>query len=239
MVAPLGEKASPLEKYKASKDWSLCPLELIQALLELLHAPLQLIWAPLELPKTLTMPFFQKNVEICHFCSETLTYDVFGPIILDYAPGEFFCWHFYAWRWGRILIMPECLWVSLGWGMRTCSSFCWILQMRYQKCWACGPTKCHLNILSPATFLPRLTSHMWRYQIGNAFAIYALKPCYAEFMREALTFQNRYLFKTAFDTPTPPFPSCCLISLPHKFCIFKLKSNRDMEIEKCKTFLTK
>ena len=54
MVAPLGEKASPLEKDKASgasKDWSLCPLELIQALLELLHAPLQLIWAPLELPK--------------------------------------------------------------------------------------------------------------------------------------------------------------------------------------------
>ena len=109
MVAPLGEKASPLEKDKApgaSKDWSLCPLELIQALLELLHAPLQLIWAPLELPKALTMPFFLKNVKICHFCRETLTYDVFGPIILDYAPGEFFCWHFYAWRRGRILIMP-------------------------------------------------------------------------------------------------------------------------------------
>ena len=29
----------------------------------------------------------------------------FGPIIFDYAPGEFFCWHFYAWRSGRILIM--------------------------------------------------------------------------------------------------------------------------------------
>ena len=54
VVAPLGEKASPLEKDKAFgafKDWSLCPLELIWALLELLHAPLQLIWAPLELPK--------------------------------------------------------------------------------------------------------------------------------------------------------------------------------------------
>ena len=54
VVAPLREKASPLEKDKASgasKDWSLCPLELLQALLELLHAPLQLIWAPLELPK--------------------------------------------------------------------------------------------------------------------------------------------------------------------------------------------
>ena len=54
MVALLREKASPLEKDKASgasKDWSLCPLGLIQALLELLHAPLQLIWAPLELPK--------------------------------------------------------------------------------------------------------------------------------------------------------------------------------------------
>ena len=64
MVAPLGEKASPLEKDKASgasKDWSLCPLELIQALLELLHAPLQLIWAPLELPKALTMPFFSEK----------------------------------------------------------------------------------------------------------------------------------------------------------------------------------
>ena len=93
MVAPLGEKASPLEKDKASgasKDWSLCPLELIEALLELLHAPLQLIWAPLELPKALTMPFFLKNVKICHFCREMLTYNVFGPIILDYAPGEFF-----------------------------------------------------------------------------------------------------------------------------------------------------
>ena len=102
MVAPLGEKASPLEKDKASgasKDWSLCPLEM-------LHAPLQLIWAPLELPKALTMPFFLKNVKICHFCRETLTYDVFGPMILDYTPGEFFCWHFYAWRRGRILIMP-------------------------------------------------------------------------------------------------------------------------------------
>ena len=82
MVAPLGEKAGPLEKDKASgasKDWSLCPLELIQALLELLHAPLQLIWAPLELPKALAMPFF-------------LFFFAFGPIILDYAPGEFFCW---------------------------------------------------------------------------------------------------------------------------------------------------
>ena len=108
MVAPLGEKASPLEKDKASgasKDWSLCPLELIQALLELLHAPLQLIWAP-KAPKALTMPFFLKNGKICHFCRETLTYNVFGPIILDYAAGEFFCLHFYAWRRGRILIMP-------------------------------------------------------------------------------------------------------------------------------------
>ena len=54
MVALLGEKARPLEKDKASgasKDWSLFPLELIQALLELLNAPLQLIWAPLKLPK--------------------------------------------------------------------------------------------------------------------------------------------------------------------------------------------
>ena len=25
---------------------------------------------------------------------------------MDYAPGEFVCWHFYAWRRGRILIMP-------------------------------------------------------------------------------------------------------------------------------------
>ena len=64
MVAPLGEKASPLEKdkaYGASKDWSLCPLELIQTLLELLHAPLQLIWGTLEIPKALTMPFFSEK----------------------------------------------------------------------------------------------------------------------------------------------------------------------------------
>ena len=64
VVAPLGEKARPLEKDKASgasKDWSLYPLELLQALLELLHAPLQLIWAPLELPKALTMPFFSEK----------------------------------------------------------------------------------------------------------------------------------------------------------------------------------
>ena len=33
---------------------------------------------------------FLKNVKICLFCRETLTYNVFGPIILDYAPGEFF-----------------------------------------------------------------------------------------------------------------------------------------------------
>ena len=53
MVAPLGEKASPLENKApgASKDWSLGPLELKQALLELLHATLQLIWDPLEFPK--------------------------------------------------------------------------------------------------------------------------------------------------------------------------------------------
>ena len=52
VVAPLGEKGRPLLKDKASgvsKDWSLCPLELIQALPELLPAPLQLIWASLEL----------------------------------------------------------------------------------------------------------------------------------------------------------------------------------------------
>ena len=93
MVAPLSEKASPLEKDKApgdSKDWSHCPLELIQALLELLHAPLQLIWAPLELPKALTMPFFLKNVKICHFYRKMLTYNVFRPTILKYAPGDFF-----------------------------------------------------------------------------------------------------------------------------------------------------
>ena len=38
-------KGKPLEKDRASgasKDWGLCPLELIQALLELLYAPLQL-----------------------------------------------------------------------------------------------------------------------------------------------------------------------------------------------------
>ena len=52
-------------------------------------------------------PFFLKNVKVCHFCHETLSYDVFGPIILDSAPGEFFCSHLYAWRRGRILIMPD------------------------------------------------------------------------------------------------------------------------------------
>ena len=51
--------------------------------------------------------FLLKNVKICHFCREELTYDVLGPIILDYAPGEFFCWNFYAWRRDRILIMPD------------------------------------------------------------------------------------------------------------------------------------
>ena len=50
--------------------------------------------------------FFRFVKIICHYCRETLTYDVFGPIILDYAPGEFVCWHFCAWRRGRILIMP-------------------------------------------------------------------------------------------------------------------------------------
>ena len=94
MEAPLGEKASPLKKDKASrasKDWSLCPLELIQALLELLHAPLelrhaplellhaplkllhaplQLIWAPLELPKALTMPFFLKMLKYAIFVAK-------------------------------------------------------------------------------------------------------------------------------------------------------------------------
>ena len=39
-------------------------------------------------------------VKICHFCREMLT------IILDYAAGEFFYWHFYAWGRGRILILP-------------------------------------------------------------------------------------------------------------------------------------
>ena len=38
-------------------------------------------------------PFFLKNVRICHFCRETLTYDVFGTIILDYEAGDFF-WAF-------------------------------------------------------------------------------------------------------------------------------------------------
>ena len=105
MVAPLDkdkDKASG-----ASKNRSVCPLELIQALLELLHAQLQQISAPLELLKALTMPFLLKNVKICQFCREMLKYNVFGPIILDYAPGEFFCWRFYAWRRGRILIVPD------------------------------------------------------------------------------------------------------------------------------------
>ena len=67
------------------------------------------ILEPLEVPKlqcSCFRQFFLKNVKICHFCRETITYDVFGPIILDYAPGEFSCWHIYAWRRGRILIMP-------------------------------------------------------------------------------------------------------------------------------------
>ena len=42
------------------------------------------------------MPFLSRNVNIQRF----------GPIVLDYAPKDFFCWHFYAWRRGRILIMP-------------------------------------------------------------------------------------------------------------------------------------
>ena len=53
------------------------------------------------------MPFFLKNVKIYHFCRETLKYNVFGPIILNYAPGEFFCGNFYARRRGRILSMPS------------------------------------------------------------------------------------------------------------------------------------
>ena len=40
------------------------------------------------------------------FLWKTLTYGVFGPIILHYALWEFFCCHFYARRRGRILIMP-------------------------------------------------------------------------------------------------------------------------------------
>ena len=110
VVALLGEKASPLEKDKAPgayKDWNLCPLELIQALLELLNSPLQLILAPLELPKALTMPFFCFFFfKYVFFCRETLAYNVFGPIILDYAPKILFCWHFYAGRRGNILILP-------------------------------------------------------------------------------------------------------------------------------------
>ena len=43
---------------------------------------------------------FLKNVKTCHFCHKTLTYDVFGPIILDYAPREFFGLHFHARRRG-------------------------------------------------------------------------------------------------------------------------------------------
>ena len=91
MVAPLGEKASHWEKDKASgasKDWSLCPMEIIHALLELLHAPLQLIWAPLELPKALNVQFFLKSVKICHFCREKLTFKVFVPIFLNYMLKE-------------------------------------------------------------------------------------------------------------------------------------------------------
>ena len=44
------------------------------------------------------MPFLSRNVNI----------NVFWPIILDYAPGEIFCWHFYAWRRGHILISKIC-----------------------------------------------------------------------------------------------------------------------------------
>ena len=47
-----------------------------------------------------------KYTKIYHFCHKTLKYNVFGPIILNYAPGEFFCWHFYARRRGRNLSMP-------------------------------------------------------------------------------------------------------------------------------------
>ena len=38
---------------------------------------------------------------------QTFTWSTFGFWILDYAPREFFCWHFYAWRRGHILIMSE------------------------------------------------------------------------------------------------------------------------------------
>ena len=112
MVAPLGEKASPLEKDKASgssKDWSLCPLKLIQALLELLHAPLQLIWIPLELPKALTMPFFLNFFSLnMPFLSQNVNIQRFWTNDFGLRAKRIFCWHFYAWRRGRILIVPAC-----------------------------------------------------------------------------------------------------------------------------------
>ena len=67
VVAPLGEKARPLEKDKPLeplKDWSLCPPELLQALEELPWAPLERLEPPMQLFKATLGPFYCKYVNM-------------------------------------------------------------------------------------------------------------------------------------------------------------------------------
>ena len=87
-------KGKPLEKDKASgasKDWSLCPLELIQALLELLHATCSTA-ADMGSTGTSKDAYYAICSEKCQnlpFLSRNINIQRFGPIALDYAPGDF------------------------------------------------------------------------------------------------------------------------------------------------------
>ena len=100
MVAPLGEKASPLEKARPVE-----PLKGLEPLstganigsigaatcstaVEHRSAALEHLKVPMKLFQAI---FSEK----CLF-AKRYSYDVFGSIILDYAPGEFCCWYFYA-----------------------------------------------------------------------------------------------------------------------------------------------
>ena len=104
------------------------------------------------------------------FLSKTLTYGVFGPIILDYAPREFFCWHFYARRRGRILIMPDYLFKYKKY--RTFLEFLWSL---------CPSPKCTASVLCSFALVFFATkacpgnSHHWVRDAINARLILRLR----------------------------------------------------------------
>ena len=134
------------------------------------------------------MPFLSRNVNIRHS----------GSIILDYAPGEFFCWHFYARRRGRILIMPDWHWQTSSCETWAVEHICQCSALWNQNMHASCVKALLQNILQLLTSFLHVTIALWvkpcwKVEIGEFTKMFPSGPI---FMNLNYFRQNIWRFST-------------------------------------------